>query len=89
MQKVFCDICEKEMQPMKIVPKEEASEVLVRFHGRTLDICDACSEKLIKYIFEDMRAPYDIVDGFQKRNMIKEAEESMKSLEREYLRKNW
>ena len=59
MQKVFCDICNAECNPSTIVilgdNKYATAEVFIHHNGRTLDICDACRNKLIRYAFNDMR----------------------------------
>lgn len=62
MKKLFCDICNAEINTPTIAiigEKYATTSVIIHHEGRTLDICDACRNKLVRYAFYDMR---DIVD---------------------------
>lgn len=62
MQKIYCDICEREMNPSTVVilgGKYPKTEVIIHHEGRTLDICDACRNKIVGYVFKDMRGMVD------------------------------
>lgn len=66
MKKTYCDICEREMNPSTVVilgGKYPKTEVIIHHEGRTLDICDACRNKLVRYAFHEMRGNVDPVNG--------------------------
>jgi hypothetical protein len=69
MQKTYCDICNCEINTptIAIIGKDKyaKTEVIIHHEGRTLDICDACRNKLVRYAFYDMRGIVDPVNmGF-------------------------
>ena len=67
MQKTYCDICNAEVITPRIAiigkDKYATTEVIIHNEGRTLDICDACRDKLVRYAFYDMRGIVDPVNG--------------------------
>ena len=66
MKKTFCDICNCEINEptIAIIGEEYATtSVIIHHEGRTLDICDACRNKLVRYAFYDMRGMVDPVNG--------------------------
>ena len=63
MKKIYCDICEREINTptIAIIGEDYATtSVLIHHEGRTLDICDACRNKLVRYAFHDMRGVDDL-----------------------------
>lgn len=66
MKKTFCDICGCEIWSSKFVIDDGSigpTEVIIHREGRTLDICDACRNKLVRYAFKEMRDIDDPVNG--------------------------
>ena len=66
MKKTFCDICNCEINtPTIVIIGEEyvTTSVIIHHEGRTLDICDACRNKLVRYAFYDMRGMADPANG--------------------------